>query len=140
MQRACIDQVRKKQSLGYSGQQKFPVSSSSDVTGTTPRAYSNMILSVSLSPSLQAAEVQLRELMLQSLAGDAVAHGRLLTQLAQLLRRFCQRRLGHDNADVEDMVQDWFGQKKKPQAKSTFSDLQYPTYQQRLDQSCSAIN
>lgn len=106
MQRACIDQVRKKQSLGYSGQQKFPVSSSSDVTGTTPRTYSNMTLSVSLSPSLQAAEVQLRELMLQSLAGDAVAHGRLLTQLAQLLRRFCQRRLGHDNADVEDMVQE----------------------------------
>ena len=106
MQHACIDQVRKKQSLGYSGQHKFPASSSSDVTRTAPRAYSNMTRSISLSPSLQVAETQLRELMLQSLAGNAAAHGQLLTRLAQLLRRFCQRRLGHDNADVEDMVQE----------------------------------
>lgn len=55
---------------------------------------------------LQNAEARLRELMLRGLRGDAAAHGQLLTQLAALLRRFYQRRLSHDYADVEDLVQE----------------------------------
>jgi RNA polymerase sigma-70 factor (ECF subfamily) len=55
---------------------------------------------------LQNAEAQLRELMLRGLEGNAAAHGQLLTQLAQLLRKFYQRRLSYDHAEVEDLVQE----------------------------------
>ncbi len=55
---------------------------------------------------LQTTEAQLRELMIRGLQGDALAHGQLLTQLAQLLRRFYQRRLSRDHAEVEDLVQE----------------------------------
>lgn len=58
------------------------------------------------STFLQSAEAQLRELMLRGLQGDAAAHGQLLTQLALLLRKFYQRRLSYDHAEVEDLVQE----------------------------------
>ena len=61
------------------------------------------------SPSrdaLQQAEHALRDLMLRGLGGDAQAHAQLLTDLSALLRRFYLRRLVHDQADVEDLVQE----------------------------------
>jgi len=58
------------------------------------------------SSFLQDAESHLRELMLRGLQGDAAAHGQLLTQLAQLLRKFYQRRLTYHHAEVEDLVQE----------------------------------
>jgi RNA polymerase sigma-70 factor, ECF subfamily len=60
----------------------------------------------STSAFLQNAEAQLRELMQRGLQGDAQAHGQLLTQLAQLLRKFFQRRLSYEHAEVEDLVQE----------------------------------
>lgn len=65
-----------------------------------------MSRSAPASTFLQTAEAQLRELMLRGLQGDAVAHGDLLRQLAQLLRKFYQRRLRNDHAEVEDLVQE----------------------------------
>jgi RNA polymerase sigma-70 factor (ECF subfamily) len=56
--------------------------------------------------ALQDTEVQLHELMRRGLLGDAVAHGEMLRNLALLLRRFYQRRLGRDHAEVEDLVQE----------------------------------
>lgn len=44
--------------------------------------------------------------MLRGLQGDARAHGQLLSELAQLLRRFYQRRLSREHAEVEDLVQE----------------------------------
>lgn len=58
------------------------------------------------SAFLQNAEAQLRELMLRGLQGDAQAHGQLLMQLALLLRKFFQRRLSYEHAEVEDLVQE----------------------------------
>jgi RNA polymerase sigma-70 factor (ECF subfamily) len=55
---------------------------------------------------VKATEAKLRTLMLQGLNGDAVAHGRLLTELAVLLRGFYMRRLGAYKSDVEDLVQE----------------------------------
>ena len=52
------------------------------------------------------AEVELRALMLRGLAGDAAAHCELLAALAQLLRRYHRRRLGGNEADTEDLVQE----------------------------------
>lgn len=54
----------------------------------------------------QDMEARLRELMLRGLRGDATAHGQLLAQLAQLLRKFYRRRLTRDHAEVEDLVQE----------------------------------
>ena len=48
----------------------------------------------------------LRDLMVLSLAGDAAAHNRLLTEIAPKLRRFFGGQLRNDSADVEDLVQD----------------------------------
>jgi len=56
--------------------------------------------------ALQQAEHLLRELMLRGLGGDAIAHSSLLTELATLLRRFYQRRLQQQHADIEDLVQE----------------------------------
>ena len=58
------------------------------------------------SAFLQNAETQLRELMLLGLQGNAQAHGKLLTELALLLRKFFQRRLSYQHAEVEDLVQE----------------------------------
>jgi RNA polymerase sigma-70 factor (ECF subfamily) len=58
------------------------------------------------SSFLQTAETQLRELMLLGLQGNAQAHGQMLSQLAQLLRKFFQRRLSYEHAEVEDLVQE----------------------------------
>lgn len=60
----------------------------------------------STAESLQNTELQLRTLMLRGLQGDAAAHGQLLTELTLLLRRYYQRRLGRDHAEVEDLVQE----------------------------------
>lgn len=51
-------------------------------------------------------EGELKALMLRGLAGDAGAHGRLLSELSGYLRRYFARRLGADAADVEDLVQE----------------------------------
>lgn len=51
-------------------------------------------------------EQRLRPLMVASQAGDGAAHGRLLAELAPRLRGYFGRRLGHDAADVEDLVQE----------------------------------
>jgi RNA polymerase sigma-70 factor (ECF subfamily) len=51
-------------------------------------------------------EAELKALMLRGLAGDAGAHGRLLSELSGYLRRYFARRLGADAADVEDLVQE----------------------------------
>ena len=56
--------------------------------------------------NLQNTETQLRELMLRSLQGDAAAYEQLLERLALLLRRFYQRRLSRNHAEVEDLVQE----------------------------------
>lgn len=55
---------------------------------------------------MEATEARLRTLMLQGLDGDAAAHGRLLKELAELLRGFYMRRLGAYTSDVEDLVQE----------------------------------
>jgi RNA polymerase sigma-70 factor (ECF subfamily) len=55
---------------------------------------------------VKATEARLRALMLQGLNGDAAAHGRLLTELAELLRGFYMRRAGAFKSDVEDLVQE----------------------------------
>lgn len=55
---------------------------------------------------MKETEARLRALMLQGLNGDAAAHGRLLTELAELLRGFYMRRLGAHKSDVEDLVQE----------------------------------
>lgn len=55
---------------------------------------------------MHAAEDELKALMLRGLDGDARAQGRLLASLAELLRRFFARRLGREDADVEDLVQE----------------------------------
>ncbi|MFZ5720551.1 MAG: sigma-70 family RNA polymerase sigma factor [Pseudomonadota bacterium] len=55
---------------------------------------------------MHAAEDHLKALMLRGLDGDAQAQGRLLASLAELLRRFFARRLGREDADVEDLVQE----------------------------------
>lgn len=59
-----------------------------------------------MSESLSIAEAQLRALMLAALAGDGNAQHALLSQLAERLRVFYRRRLGHDVAVVEDLVQE----------------------------------
>jgi RNA polymerase sigma-70 factor, ECF subfamily len=61
---------------------------------------------VSPSDSLQQAEATLRALMLLGLSGDGAAQEQLLTQLSVLLRRFYQRRLHRNHAEVEDLVQE----------------------------------
>jgi RNA polymerase sigma-70 factor (ECF subfamily) len=55
---------------------------------------------------VKATEARLRALMLEGLNGNAAAHGRLLTELAELLRGFYMRRLGAYKSDVEDLVQE----------------------------------
>ncbi|MGD9843635.1 MAG: sigma-70 family RNA polymerase sigma factor [Steroidobacteraceae bacterium] len=65
-----------------------------------------MSRSIPTSIFLQDTEAQLHELMRRGLQGDAVAHGEMLQALAHLLRRFYRRRLSHDHAEVEDLVQE----------------------------------
>jgi len=65
-----------------------------------------MSRSILASTVLQSVETQLRELMLLGLQGNARAHGKLLTDLSQLLRKFFQRRLSYEHAEVEDLVQE----------------------------------
>lgn len=55
---------------------------------------------------MKATDARLRALMLDGLNGNAAAHARLLTELAELLRGFYMRRLGADKSDVEDLVQE----------------------------------
>lgn len=55
---------------------------------------------------MQETERELKALMLLGLDGDAVAQGRLLSELSTLLKNFFARRLGRDDGDVEDLVQD----------------------------------
>ena len=56
--------------------------------------------------SLEQTEVMLRALMLRGLQGEGAAQEQLLTQLSLLLRRYYQRRLHRDHAEVEDLVQE----------------------------------
>ncbi len=65
-----------------------------------------MSLATSNTATLEHAEQLLRDLMQRGLGGDADAHTRLLTELAGLLRRFYQRRLQQQPADIEDLVQE----------------------------------
>lgn len=51
-------------------------------------------------------EMRLKVLMLAGLAGDAQAHRQLLLAAASRLRSYYGRRLGHDDADLEDLVQE----------------------------------
>lgn len=51
-------------------------------------------------------EMELRVLMLAGLAGDAKAHQQLLTAASLRLRNYFGRRLGADDPDVEDLVQE----------------------------------
>jgi len=55
---------------------------------------------------VRETEQKLKALMLMGLDGDAVAQGRLLSDLSAHLKLFFARRLGCDDADVEDLVQD----------------------------------
>jgi RNA polymerase sigma-70 factor, ECF subfamily len=50
-------------------------------------------------------ENQLRELMQKSLKGDARAYSELLSQSAEMLRRYLSRRLSNKN-EMEDVVQE----------------------------------
>ena len=52
------------------------------------------------------SESQLKAWMVGGLDGDAAAHAALLHELVPLLRSFFGRRLGHAQADVEDLVQE----------------------------------
>jgi len=54
---------------------------------------------------MATSEADLKALMIESLTGDAAAHGLLLRALVPLLRSFYRRRLAL-NEDVEDFVQD----------------------------------
>ena len=55
---------------------------------------------------MEEVETKLRLLMIAGLAGDAAAYRQLLSSSAERLRRYFSRRLGHDCADVEDLVQE----------------------------------
>lgn len=61
---------------------------------------------LTIREAVHPLEIQLRELMLRGLAGDAQAQRSLLTQLAERLRLFHRRRLAGHAADVEDLVQE----------------------------------
>jgi RNA polymerase sigma factor (sigma-70 family) len=52
------------------------------------------------------AETRLKELMLLSLGGDAVAYRTLLSELSRHLRIYYRKRLGNDSSDAEDLVQE----------------------------------
>jgi RNA polymerase sigma-70 factor (ECF subfamily) len=51
-------------------------------------------------------EARLKTLMLRGLAGEAAAHGELLSALAVYLRGFLARKMGRGAADLEDLVQE----------------------------------
>ncbi|MFZ5669529.1 MAG: sigma-70 family RNA polymerase sigma factor [Pseudomonadota bacterium] len=55
---------------------------------------------------MRETELELKALMLKGLDGDAAAQARLLSGLSALLRPFFARRLGRDDGDVEDLVQE----------------------------------
>lgn len=55
---------------------------------------------------MKATEERLRSLMIQGLNGDAAGHGRLLSELAVLLRKFYASQLRGDVSEVEDLVQE----------------------------------
>jgi RNA polymerase sigma-70 factor (ECF subfamily) len=51
-------------------------------------------------------EARLKALMLRGLAGEAKAHGEMLTQMSRYLRGYFGRRLGAGAGELEDLVQD----------------------------------
>ena len=51
-------------------------------------------------------EQRLKALMLRGLAGDARAHGDMLTAMSRYLRGYFGKRMGLGSADLEDLVQD----------------------------------
>jgi RNA polymerase sigma-70 factor (ECF subfamily) len=51
-------------------------------------------------------EDRLKALMLRGLAGEARAHGEMLTAMSRYLRGYFGRRLGAGASDLEDLVQD----------------------------------
>lgn len=55
---------------------------------------------------MPAYETRLKELMLKGLSGDRSSHRTLLAELSRSLRIFFGKRMGRDQADVEDLVQD----------------------------------
>src|SRR3984885_8406039 len=55
---------------------------------------------------MQLIEERLRNLMLQSLAGDAVAYRMFLDELTARLRSYLRRRLGGLPDEVEDLLQE----------------------------------
>ena len=55
---------------------------------------------------MRADEGQLRQWMIDGLAGDAHAHASLLAALVPLLRAFYRRRMAAGADDIEDLVQE----------------------------------
>ena len=55
---------------------------------------------------MSASELQLRDLLLRGLAGDAAAYHEFLKELSAHLRAFLRRRLASLPDDVEDLVQE----------------------------------
>lgn len=55
---------------------------------------------------MSSVEEHLKALMLRGLDGDSHAQTILLSDLTPLLRRFFAPRLGHDDGDIEDLVQE----------------------------------
>lgn len=56
--------------------------------------------------ALEALDAPLKALMVRGLGGDAAAHAELLSRMAALLRRFFARKIGNNDADLEDLVQE----------------------------------
>jgi RNA polymerase sigma-70 factor (ECF subfamily) len=56
--------------------------------------------------ALQQLEERLRSLMISALAGHEQPYRQLLMDIANRLRTYFSRRLGRENADVEDLVQE----------------------------------
>jgi RNA polymerase sigma-70 factor (ECF subfamily) len=56
--------------------------------------------------ALHQIEERLRSLMIRALAGDEQPYRQLLMDIADRLRAYFGRRLGRENADIEDLVQE----------------------------------
>jgi RNA polymerase sigma-70 factor (ECF subfamily) len=59
-----------------------------------------------VTPTTDAREARLRELLVAAQCGDAQAYSRFLRELASLLRGFFRRRLTRHPDDIEDLVQE----------------------------------
>jgi RNA polymerase sigma-70 factor (ECF subfamily) len=55
---------------------------------------------------MRPSEDALKQWMLMGLAGDGAAHAQLLRALAPILRGFYRRRMGGQDDDIEDLLQE----------------------------------